>query len=119
MIIIQAVREARTEEEIYLLLTDYLGEAQLGRELMGRSTQLTRLPLASRDDVRRRIDCLFTELSVASRGLDDGSRVVIKEAPYVFGEALLRLNRLANAGGPTTSLPRPMNVMRSSSRAIQ
>ena len=80
MIITQAVREAGTEQEIYLLLTAYVRATRLGGELGSRSTHLTRLPLTGRDDVRGRIEGLFTELGVASRGLDDESRVVIKEA---------------------------------------
>jgi hypothetical protein len=82
------------------LLTAYVKATRLGSELRSRPTELTRLPLTGRDDVRGRIEGLFTELGVASRGLDDDSRVVIKEALYVFGEALLRLKWLDSTQRP-------------------
>jgi hypothetical protein len=86
-----------------LLLTAYVKATRLGTELKGRPIQLTRLPLADRDDVRARIEGLFTELGMASRGLDDDSRLVIKEALYVFGEALFRLKRLESTRRPDGS----------------
>jgi hypothetical protein len=97
MMITQAVREARTEQDIYLLLTAYVQATRLGDELKKLSRHATGLPLTGLDDVRERIQGLFTELGVASRGLDDGSRLVIKEALYVFGEALMRLKWLETA----------------------
>jgi hypothetical protein len=97
MMITQAVREARTERDIYLLLTAYVQATRLGDELKKLSRYATSLPLTGLDDLRERIQGLFTELGVASRGLDDGSRLVIKEALYVFGEALMRLKCLEAA----------------------
>jgi hypothetical protein len=97
MMITQAVREARTEQDIYLLLTAYVQATRLGDELRKLSRHATSLPLTGLDDVKERIQGLFAELGVASRGLDDGSRLVIKEALYVFGEALMRLQWLETA----------------------
>jgi hypothetical protein len=97
MIITQAVREARTEQDIYLLLTAYVQATRLGDEVRKLSRHVTSLPLTGLDDVRERIQGLFIELGVASRGLDDGSRLVIKEALYVFGEASMRLKWLETA----------------------
>ena len=95
--ITQAVREARTEQDIHMLLTAYVHATRLGDELKMLSRHLTSLPLTGVDDVRERIQGLFTELGVASRGLNDGSRLVIKEALYVFGAALKRLKSLEAA----------------------
>ena len=90
----QAVREARTDQEIYLLLTAYVRATRIGDEMSRLSEQMTSLPLAGPDDVRGRIQSLFVGLGMASRRLDDRSRTTIKEALYVFCEASMRLNGL-------------------------
>jgi len=95
--ITQAVREARTEQDIYLLLTAYVQATRLADELRKLSGHIMSLPLTGLDDVRERIQGLFFELGMASGGLDDGSRLMIREALYVFGEALLRLKWLETA----------------------
>ena len=97
MTITQAVREARSERDVYVLVTAYIRATRLADELEKLSRHATTLPLIGPDDLRDRIQGLFTELGVASRGLNDDSRLVIKESLYVFGEALLRLKWLATA----------------------
>jgi hypothetical protein len=97
MMITQAVREARTKQDIFLLLTAYLQATRLADELRKLSRHITSLPLTGLDDVSERIKGLFSQLGMASRGLDDGSRLVIKEALYVFAEALVRLRWLETA----------------------
>ena len=104
--ITQAVREARTEQEIYLLLTAYVKATRIGDEMNRLSQHMASLPLAGADDVRGRIQGLFVGLGMASRRLDDISRTAIKEALYVFCEASLRLNGLHGAHpeeGPTSA----------------
>ena len=91
MRIAQAVREASTEQEIYLLLTAYVKGTRLGAEMSSLSQYMRSMPLAGPDDVRGRIEGLFTALGLASKSLDDSSRFALKEALYVFGEALARL----------------------------
>jgi hypothetical protein len=93
----QAVREARTEQEIYLLLAAYVKATRIGDEMNRLSQQMTSLPLAGPDDVRGRIQGLFAGLGTASRRLDDVSRTAIKEALYVFCEASMRLHGLRGA----------------------
>jgi hypothetical protein len=93
----QAIREARTEQEIYLLLTAYVKATRLGDEMNRLSQHMTSLPLAGADDVRGRIQGLFVGLGTASRRLDDVSRTAIKEALYVFCEASMRLDGLHGA----------------------
>lgn len=109
----QAVREARTEEEIYLLLTAYIKATRLGAGMGSLLQQMTSLPLAGPDDVRGRIQGLFAGLGAASRGLDDSSRVAIKEALYVFCEAWIRLSWLARTqrtGGPVARSTDPAEL---------
>lgn len=52
MTITQAVRDASTEQQIYLSLTAYLIARRLGDELRRRSTLISSLPFAGRDDAR-------------------------------------------------------------------
>ena len=105
MKIAHAVREAGTEQEIYLLLTAYIKATRLGDEMSSLSQHMTSLPLAGPDDVRGRIEGLFTALGLASKSLDDSSRVVLKEALYVFGEALIRLKWLEMRAQRTDGCP--------------
>lgn len=107
----QAVREAKTEQEIYLLLTAYVKATRIGDEMDRLSQQMTSLPLAERDDVRGGIQDLFAGLGTASRRLDDVSRMALKDALYVFCEASMRLNGLHGAtsdhGSPPASHGEP------------
>ena len=103
----QAVREARTEQEIYLLLAAYVKATRIGDEMNRLTQHMTSLPLAGPDDVRGRIQGLFVGLGMASRCLDDVSRTAIKEALYVFCEASMRLHGLhgplSEEGAPSRS----------------
>jgi hypothetical protein len=103
--ITHAVREASTEQEIYLLLTAYVRATRIGDEMNRLSQQMTSLPLAGPADVRGRIQGLFAGLGTASRRLDDVSRTAIKEALYVFCEASMRLNGLHGAPADQGSAP--------------
>jgi len=90
----EAVREAGSEQEIYLLLTAYVKATRIGDAMNQLSDHMTSLQLTGPDDVRGLIQGLFAGLGTASRRLDDLSRTAIKEALYVFCEASLRLNGL-------------------------
>jgi len=99
-LIAQAVREANSEQEIYLLLAAYVKATRLGSEVRSFSQQMIGLPLFRPEDLRRRIEGLFSALTLASKSLDDSSRVVLKEALYIFGEALIRLESLEARAAP-------------------
>jgi hypothetical protein len=99
MMIIQALREAGTPEEIYLLLTAYIKGTRLGDELRSVPWRLSALPLNHLDDVKERTQGLFNELGAASKGGDDDSRAMMKEALYVFSEGLRRLLSLNSTPG--------------------
>jgi hypothetical protein len=111
MKIAQAVREASAEQEIYLLLTSYVQATRLGHEMRYLSKYMSTLPVTGRDDVSGWIEGLFTALGLASKSLDDSSRVVIKEALYVFGEALIRLKWLEVSGLRTETCPFQSNAV--------
>jgi hypothetical protein len=111
MKIAQAVREASSEQEVYVLLTSYVEAARLGHGMRNLSKYMASLPLTGRDDVRGRIEGLFTALGLASKSLDDSSRVVIKEALYVFGEALIRLKWLEMRAQRTEGCPCQSNAV--------
>jgi hypothetical protein len=97
MIITQAVREANTEQQIYLLLTAYVRATGAGDGPEAVLRRLVGSPLSSSDDLKRQIERLFAALGMASKSLDDDSRVIIKEALYVSSEALTRLGCLNGA----------------------
>ena len=95
MIIIDIIREAETEHDVYFLLTAYVEAVRFGDKLNCLSEPMTRLPFTGMDDVSGRFEKLVAELDVASRRLDDNTCEVIKEALHVFGTALNRLRSLA------------------------
>jgi len=110
MMIIQALREADTPQEIYRLLTAYVRGTRLIDELKRVPRHLSALPLSDRDDIKARINGLFSELGSASRRLDDECRITIKEALHVFSEGLKRLVWLDRTRGDdleVRSNPRP------------
>ncbi len=80
---------------------------------------MANLPVTGRDDVRGRIEGLFTALGLASKSLDDGSRVVIKEALYVFGEALIRLKWLEMRAQRTEGCACQLNAVNALLGSIQ
>jgi hypothetical protein len=94
MTITGAVREANSSREVYLLLAAYLEAVQLGGGLMEPFREIATAPVVSIDDVKERTLQLFFMLQAVSKSLDDKSRVAVKEALYVFGAVLDRLNSL-------------------------
>ena len=88
------IREASGDKEVYLLLAAYVEATRLHAKVSSHSRRATDTPLDGPDVVKRWIEALFLELSAASTGLDDNFRGVVKDALYVFGEALMRLEVL-------------------------
>jgi len=101
--ITRLIREASSEQEIVLLLAAYVDATRLHAKLGSRATRETASTTNGIDVVKRWVGALFDELSAASTGLDDTARVVVKEALYVFGEALARLEVVASEN--TTECP--------------
>jgi hypothetical protein len=96
--ITRLIREASSEQEIYLLLAAYVEATRLHAKVSNRSGHGTNAPVGGVDVVKKWIQALFAELGAASTGLNDGARVVVKEGLYVFGEALVRLEVLGRGG---------------------
>jgi len=94
MMINDIIRESATEHEVYFLLTSYVEAVRFGDKLQCLSESMLNLPLTGMDDVSERFEKLIVELDAASRRLDDGTCVLIKEALQVFGAATSRLRRL-------------------------
>jgi hypothetical protein len=92
--ITRAVREANSSREVYLLLAAYLEAVRCRGELIDPFREVAIAPLVSMEDVKERTLQLFFMLQAVSRSLDDSSRVAVKEALYVFGAVLDRLNSL-------------------------
>ena len=85
------IRSAKTEQEIYFLVTSYIESVRYGDKLHCMSEHITRLPLNGVADIRERFEHLMMELDAASKRLDDNSCTVIREGVHILGSALDRL----------------------------
>jgi two-component system response regulator len=92
------MRTADTDHEIYFLLTSYIEAVRFNRRADGVSSEITRLPLHGKDDVKERFAKLLIELDLASKGLDAGRCELIREALHILGTAWKRLESLAAEG---------------------
>jgi hypothetical protein len=95
MIIVDAIHQSHSDVEVYGLLNFYIDAVPLTQN----ADDATR-PIENRVGAMKQMQALFIALGLVSRRLDDPSRVMIKEALYVFHAALDRLHSLAEAGGP-------------------
>ena len=89
--VIDTIRHAENESEIYALLT-----AQTERLVSAASlpANLRKLPIEGPDDLSSRCRALLIELDLASKQLDDNGCFAIKEALQIYGAALFRLRVL-------------------------
>lgn len=94
MMITDTIREVKTEEAVYLLLTAYVEAVRSGSTLNCLSEPATGSPFTCIDDVSDRLVKLIDELEGASERSDDRTCEVIKDALDVFGTALARLRSL-------------------------
>jgi hypothetical protein len=92
IVIVNAIREANTERDTYVLLTAYVEAMQSHERRNMLPESVTRLPMNGKDDVMARFEKLVAGLDAASKSLDDEACLVIKEALAVFGAALDRLD---------------------------
>jgi hypothetical protein len=91
MEIVNAIREANTDYEIYFLLTSYIDAVRFCDKLRYMPEPMSALPLAGKADLQARFERLLVELDQASKRLDDQACYVIKEALTIFSAALNRL----------------------------
>lgn len=99
MTINDVIREARSEHEIYFLVTAYVEAVRYCDRLSFLPSQVRDLPLQGVDDVRTRIDGLKAELALAQEADSPARATVIRETADVLGDALNRLQWLEQQKG--------------------
>lgn len=105
--IVTAIREAETEQEVYFFLTAYVETLHYGDQLNLLPESIKTLPLTGLENVQDRFQQFMVELDRASKRLDHKACGVIKEALHAFGTALVRLEVLnSRQGAPSPSLLR-------------
>ena len=92
------IRNARTEEVIYFLLTAYIDIVRSGDKPSSVPEHISRLPIRGIVDVGMRFEKLVSELDAASKQLNDEACVEIREALHIFSAALNRLRSLRRSG---------------------
>ena len=97
--IIDVIREANNEHEIYFLLTAYVEAVRYGDKFNTLPAQMRDLPLADMANVKERVDKIKAGLD-RTNFLD---RPIIKEAMDIFIVALDRLGSLK--GGTLHRMP--------------
>ena len=86
--ITDVMREARTEYEVYFLLTSYIEAVRSCERSRSVPEQITALPIAGKLDVRTRYEQLIGGMDSASQTLDDDSYALLREALDILGTAL-------------------------------
>src|SRR5688572_9105864 len=95
--LVDVLREAGDENEIYCLLTAYIDASRFCHRHHFMSEPVMRLPVTHVDDVRTRFESLVAELDAASKALDDSACVVLRDALHVFGTALHGLRQIGSS----------------------
>jgi hypothetical protein len=94
--ITDVIREAKSEHEIYFLLTAYLEAIHFSDKLQPQPELADVLPIASIEKVRNRFEHFIYELDRASKELNHEACLVLKEGMLIFNTALNRLEALAS-----------------------
>jgi len=96
MIINDVIREAKSEHEVYFLLTSYVEAVCYCDRLNCLPEQIRGLPLHGVEDVRTRIDGLRAALDEQSArgGTDNKFLLVVRETADLLDDALDRLQWL-------------------------
>jgi hypothetical protein len=94
MTILEVIREAGTEHEIYFLLTSYVEAVRYCDKFHTLPHPMRDLPFAGIEDVRRRVERLRAGIDRT----DVLDRPVIGEAAEIFAIALDRLGFLEGTG---------------------
>jgi hypothetical protein len=94
MTINDVIREAKSEHEVYFLLTAYVEAVRYVDRMSLLPSSVRDLPLNGMDDVRARFDGLRAELGQANGGFDSRSLAIVKESADILGDALARLKWL-------------------------
>jgi hypothetical protein len=95
MTINDVIREAKSEHEVYFLLTAYVEAVRYVDRMSLLPPSVRELPLSGMDDVKARFDGLKAELGQVSSGQPDiRSLAIVKESADILGDALARLQWL-------------------------
>jgi hypothetical protein len=95
MTINDVIREAKSEHEVYFLLTAYVEAVRYVDRMSFLPASVRELPLNGMDDVKARFDGLRAELGQPSSGKPDiRSLAIVKESADILGDALARLQWL-------------------------
>lgn len=85
-----AIRNSESDHQIYSLFAGYIETLQSGVRSSGHSATQ---PISGINDLRSRFRQLMIELDATSSNAEDKSSVM-KQALYIYGEALARLHAL-------------------------
>src|ERR1043165_5550953 len=96
MTILEVLRQAANETEIYFLLTSYVEAVRYCDKFHTLPAQMRDLPLVGADDLKRRVERLRAGLD-RSDMLD---RPIIREASEIFAAAVDRMTALERAASP-------------------
>ena len=91
MLIVDVIREAANEHEIYFLLTSYVEAVRYCDKLTILPDPMRELPFVGMEDVRARIEALRDELGRPSREAGRRDHDIVREAMAIFTVALDRL----------------------------
>ena len=111
MMIGDAIVKARSEYEIYFLLTSYIETARYCSRLSTLPGHILHLPMTGMADVRMRLDGLSLEFDRLSQSVDHEQRVRIGEAVEIFAAALGRLRRLDRGAGQPSGTERSAGLL--------
>jgi hypothetical protein len=111
MMIGDAIVKARSEYEIYFLLTSYIETARYCSRLSTLPGHILHLPMTGMADVRMRLDGLSLEFDRLSQSVDHEQRVRIGEAVEIFAAALGRLRRLDQGAGLPSGTERSAGLL--------
>lgn len=107
MTIDDAIRNAESDRQIYILLATYIESFQFGARC---PEQPMNLPIIGLDDLRARFRQLIMELDHASTHAHDKGPV-IKDALYVYESALCRLQSIDEERSPSSGRCMPEHGM--------
>jgi hypothetical protein len=99
MTINDVIREAKSEHEVYFLLTAYVEAVRYVDRMSLLPASVRELPLNGVSDVKARFDGLRAELGQADGKPDSRSLAIVKESADILGDALARLQWLEQERG--------------------
>jgi len=97
MMIIDVIRQAGDEHEIFFLVSAYIEAVRHCDKLKTLPEHMWTLPLAGTDDLETRTEGLESKLDGPSQPLPERERLIVCEAVDIFAAALYRLHALEQA----------------------